>query len=56
MSDTAKDDKLVKQIQLRQKREHRGHGDVPISRRLAQIGVLGWIVVTPMLVGIFVDR
>ncbi|PTW61085.1 ATP synthase protein I [Breoghania corrubedonensis] len=50
------EDKLVKQIRLRQERQRREDADVPISRRLAQIGVLGWIVVTPMLVGIFAGR
>jgi ATP synthase protein I len=27
-----------------------------VSRRLAQIGVLGWITVIPMLIGIFAGR
>ncbi len=31
-------------------------GDPSVARRLAQIGVLGWIIVTPMLIGIFVGR
>ena len=26
------------------------------GRRLAQIGVLGWIIVVPMLIGVFVGR
>ncbi len=28
-------------------------GEPHVARRLGQIGVLGWIVVTPMLAGIF---
>jgi ATP synthase protein I len=27
-----------------------------VARRLSQIGVLGWIIVTPMLVGVFAGR
>lgn len=50
------DEKLVSQVRLRQKRDRNRHEDVPVSRRLAQIGVLGWIVVTPMLIGIFAGR
>jgi len=29
----------------------REEGDIPLARRLGQIGVLGWIVVLPMLAG-----
>ncbi|TLU74515.1 AtpZ/AtpI family protein [Lichenicoccus roseus] len=31
-------------------------GDGSVARRLGQIGVLGWIVVLPMLTGIFLGR
>ena len=31
-------------------------GEPSVARRLAQIGVLGWIIVTPMLIGVFVGR
>lgn len=31
-------------------------GEASVARRLAQIGVLGWIVVSPMLGGIFLGR
>ena len=31
-------------------------GDISVGRRLAQIGVLGWIIVTPILIGIFAGR
>jgi ATP synthase protein I len=28
----------------------------PVARRLAQIGVLGWMIVIPMLLGVFAGR
>jgi len=31
-------------------------GEASVARRLAQIGVLGWIIVGPMLGGIFLGR
>jgi ATP synthase protein I len=31
-------------------------GDASVARRLAQIGVLGWIIVAPMLGGMFLGR
>ncbi|PTE22489.1 ATPase F0F1 [Cereibacter changlensis JA139] len=31
-------------------------GEASVARRLAQIGVLGWIIVAPMLGGIFLGR
>lgn len=30
--------------------------ETPVSRRLAQIGVLGWTIVVPMLLGLFLGR
>jgi ATP synthase protein I len=51
-------DPLVKGIRLRGERHRRWlrEGDPSVARRLAQIGVLGWIIVTPLLFGIFVGR
>jgi ATP synthase protein I len=51
-------DPLVKGARLRQERAHRGEreGDPSVARRLGQIGVLGWIIVTPMLIGVFAGR
>jgi ATP synthase protein I len=51
-------DPLVKGVRLRSERSMRGQreGDPSVTRRLAQIGVLGWIVVTPMLIGVFAGR
>lgn len=51
-------DPLVKGVRLRDARARRGkrEGDPSVARRLAQIGVLGWIIVTPMLIGVFAGR
>jgi ATP synthase protein I len=51
-------DPLVAGIRLRSERRARWlrDGEDSVSRRLAQIGVLGWITVIPMLVGIFAGR
>ena len=51
-------DPLVEQARLRRDRHARWlqDGDMSVARRLAQIGVLGWIIVTPMLAGAFLGR
>ena len=51
-------DPLVKGVRLRNERSMRGRpdGETSVTRRLAQIGVLGWIIVTPMLIGVFAGR
>ncbi len=51
-------DELVRGARLRNQRHQRWlrEGESSVARRLAQIGVLGWIVVVPMLVGIFAGR
>ncbi len=51
-------DPLVKGVRLRGERHRRWlrEGDPSVARRLAQIGVLGWIIVVPMLTGVFVGR
>jgi ATP synthase protein I len=51
-------DPLVQGIRLRKERQQRSlrEGAPSVARRLAQIGVLGWIIVVPMLIGIFVGR
>ena len=48
-------DPLVQGTRLRSERQRRqaAEGDPSVTRRLAQIGVLGWIIVTPMLLGVF---
>jgi ATP synthase protein I len=51
-------DPLVKEVRLRGERHSRSlrEGDPSVARRLAQIGVLGWIIVVPMLTGVFIGR
>ncbi len=51
-------DKLMKSVRLRGER-HRSwlrDGGASVASRLAQIGVLGWMIVTPMLIGVFAGR
>ena len=52
------DDPLVIQARLRRSRHDRWmqQGDMSVGRRLAQIGVLGWIFVVPTLAGLFFGR
>lgn len=55
---TPEQDPLVEQIRLRDARQRRWQrdGDGSVARRLAQIGVLGWMIVVPILAGIFAGR
>jgi ATP synthase protein I len=58
MSASQDQDPLVDTVQRRQQR-HRvwlRDGGLSVVRRLGQIGVLGWIIVTPMLIGMFGGR
>lgn len=52
------DDPLVTETRLRRERRDRRlrEGDISVGRRLAQIGVLGWIFIVPTLAGLFVGR
>jgi len=56
--DAPDDDPLIRETRLRQKRHRRWlrEGDLSVGRRLAQIGVLGWILVLPTLAGLFFGR
>lgn len=49
---------LIASVRLRSERRSRWlrDGEDTVARRLAQIGVLGWLTVIPMLVGIFAGR
>ena len=51
-------DPLVREVRRERDRRAawRQEGDVSVARRLAQIGVLGWIIVGPMLAGLFFGR
>jgi ATP synthase protein I len=55
---TPDEDPLVAGARLRAARRHRwvSDGDPSPAKRLGQIGVLGWIVVMPMLLGILAGR
>jgi ATP synthase protein I len=52
------DHKLVDAAKLREARHSLWlrDGEPNVARRLGQIGVLGWIVVIPMLIGIFLGH
>jgi ATP synthase protein I len=57
--DDPQDDPMVVQARLRRDRRDRWlreGGDLSVGRRLAQIGVLGWIFVAPTLAGLFLGR
>ena len=51
-------DPLVRGVRLNAERQSRwlSEGEPSVSRRLAQIGVLGWLVVVPMLIGVLAGR
>ena len=55
---TPEQDPLFKGVQRRAERFRRWQqeGDPSVAHRLAQIGVLGWIIVVPMLLGVFAGR
>lgn len=52
------DDPLIIEARLRRARRDKWlrEGDMSVGRRLAQIGVLGWIFVVPTLGGMFLGR
>jgi ATP synthase protein I len=58
MTEPAEQDELLKEVRLRGERHRRAEreGDPSVAHRLAQIGVLGWIIVVPMLIGVFAGR
>jgi len=49
---------LDEAVQLRQRRRERGQreGERSIGQNLAMIGALGWTIVIPTLIGIFIGR
>jgi ATP synthase protein I len=51
-------DPLVEGARLRGERHRRAEheGEASVARRLAQIGVLGWMIVVPTLLGLFLGR
>lgn len=58
MTTPDKDDPLILAARRDAERERRRReaGEPSVGRRLAQIGVLGWIIVTPALLGLFLGR
>ncbi len=58
MTAPADQDPLVEGVRLRGARHRRWlrDGEPSVARHLAQIGVLGWIIVVPMLLGVFAGR
>ncbi|WP_296713204.1 AtpZ/AtpI family protein [Rhodoblastus sp.] len=51
-------DPLIRAARLSHERDKRARieGEPSVARRLAQIGVLGWMIVTPTLIGLFIGR
>jgi ATP synthase protein I len=59
MSDDDKpDDELHDAVNRERERQDRWRreGERSLGRNLAMIGSLGWLIITPMLIGIFVGR
>lgn len=58
MSEPDDDDPLLRNVRLRSQRRDRAEreGEPSTMRRLAEIGVLGWMIVVPVLVGLLVGR
>jgi ATP synthase protein I len=58
MTEPNEQDPLVTGVRQRGERHRRWlrDGDPSVAQRLAQIGVLGWMIVVPMLIGMFVGR
>ena len=45
-------------VKIRRERQERWrrNGERPIGRNLAMIGALGWLIVVPTLIGVFIGR
>jgi ATP synthase protein I len=54
----AERDPLLRSVRIQAERDRNRlqEGEQGVARRLAQIGVLGWIIVTPILIGVFAGR
>ncbi len=52
------DNNLINSIRLREARRQRAQreGEPSFGRYLAQVGVLGWTIVVPTLLGVFLGR
>jgi ATP synthase protein I len=51
-------DRMIRAAREAAERDRRGHEDPEpsLGARLGQIGVLGWMTIVPMLLGLFVGR
>ena len=58
MTEPSDQDPLAKAVKIRSGRRMRWlrDGDPSVAGHLAQIGVLGWIIVVPMLIGVAAGR
>jgi ATP synthase protein I len=54
----SKDNDLITSIRQRSERRERAQreGEPSFGRNLAQVGVLGWTIVVPTLLGVFIGR
>jgi len=52
------EEKLRQAVELREARDARwkAEGERPLWRNLSMIGALGWLIVTPTLLGVFLGR
>lgn len=57
-SQNHENEKMQRAVRLREKRSERWRreGERPIWQNLSMIGALGWLIVVPTLVGVFVGR
>jgi ATP synthase protein I len=55
---TEEPDGLLRSVRTRRDRRKKWlhEGEPSLGRRLAQVGVLGWTIVVPALIGIFLGR
>jgi ATP synthase protein I len=55
---TEEPDGLLRSIRVRRERQRRrlAEGEPSLGRHLAQVGVLGWTIVVPGLIGMFLGR
>ena len=49
-------DPLEEAVRTRREREARARGEHSFAHNLAMIGALGWLIVTPTLLGLFAGR
>jgi ATP synthase protein I len=56
--DDNEEDEMRAAVRLRQERqdEWRRSGERPLWRNLSMIGALGWLIVTPTLLGVLIGR